>query len=476
MSTELFDKLIFAWWWLPDDPDNMVPGYVKFESGKSVEVHVLGFFKSIENPNPKEQIPVIYGRGTSRDLYTLSDVDISHQVDPHYGHFREVYLHSSCVFIGAHVPTPIPAISEIVFTPSGLKEWAGSDKGIRFDRDKESSVWKAQISNGEWRDSLVSDLEGGVRLSVDFFHMPSFSFEKALPVEHSCRCHIAFAKTASLEECFEKMKIFCDFLSFATRVMSGFESYSARIAMDDELNDESNWVKVVGLNSALEDSSEKRSYAPRGRNYFNIRDIESQFDSTMSLWFTGASKFDSAYHLYFAIASRTKSTYLEHEFFTYVQILEGFCGKNGQKGRFMTAQKEYRKMVDDVVYPFLRTVVDENLALAMRGQLYMANSLTLREHLTKLLDARRDEFIQKWIPGSDVALWISKVVSARSDYAHVLDHPDSKIMFGDRDFTDTVLALRLLVEAQLLEMIGFSQIKTDEILNHTFKVESSIAT
>lgn len=476
MNRIQFDEQVFAWWWLPEFPDDKVPGYVSFSSGKTVVVHILGMFDSVENW--KQGVPLVYGRDTRNGLYTLTDVSFSGELERLEKSYQVVKLHSTLAFAGVHVPHRDPHISEIFFTPTGLKEWASSDEGIGFSLDENRSVWVAKIPVK--RDPVTCEISEGCRLSIEYRQSPTYIVSDSCPVKHSCHCRITFTTPKTLDQCFMMMKVFCDFLSFSTRIMSGFDSYSAKVRSDIELNtkpgSEDKWVDVVGLNSAVKASSEKRMSGQGGRNYFTLKHIRDTFQTTLKAWYDAATKYESAYHLYFAIASRRKSSYVDHEFFTYVQSLEGFCRKDTAKGKFLQ-KSAYRKLINEVIYPFIaQNTLSEKLAEAMRDQLYQANEQTLREQLRETLQRRGVVFVKTWIPDSDPDVWISKVVATRNSYAHVFDDPNSGVMMGWPYFIETLTALRLLVEAHLLEVIGFPQEKVDRILNTTYKSEDSIAT
>lgn len=389
-------------------------------------------------------------------------------------------MHCSRAFVGAHLQSQYPKIEEVAFRPTGIEQWAGSDEGIRFEFDKTNGTYSTALPLGEWRQPLSCVLDEGCRVDVEYVHHPAFKFENSMPVEHHCMCRIVFSRDTSLDECYKIIKVFCDFLSFATRIMSGIEGYSIK-TLDgwrgevEKVSDSDQWVEVVGLNTALRRSSEKRMFGRGGRNYFTAHDMPNDFQMTLLSWYQGAWEYDSAYHLYFAIASRKQSTYLEHEFFTYVQCLEGFYNKASGKKRFLP-KKEYRRLIDDSVFPYLKSIASEDLATAMRDSLNMANSLTLRQHLLSVVTNRSEEFIRKWVPDEDAGNWVGNVTRFRHDFAHVLDQLPEGMTVHDEYFSKTVTALRLLVEAWVLEMAGFTSDEADEILNHTYKSEQSIST
>ncbi|MBS1561149.1 MAG: hypothetical protein JSS89_06055 [Bacteroidetes bacterium] len=471
-----FDEQIFAWWWLPDFPDDKVPGYVSFSSGKTVVVHILGMFDSVVNW--KQGAPLVYGRDTRNGLYTLTDVSFSGQLEPLEKSYQVVELHSNLAFAGVHVPNHDPQISEIFFTPTGLNEWASSDEGIDFSLAEDKTAWLARIPVN--RESMTCEIDDECKLSLEYVRWASHTFDDSCPVEHSCHCRITFTSPTTIEKCFRLMKVFCDFISFSTRIMSGFDSYSAKVLSDLELNtapgNEDNRIIVLGLNSAVKASSEKRMYGQGGRNYFTLKHIEDTFQVTLKSWYDAATKYETAYHLYFAIASRKRATYIDHEFFTYVQSLEGFYGKDNDRVRFLSPG-EYRKLLNDVIYPFIvQNTNTGGLAEAMRDKLQLANRWTLREQLREILLRRTDDFVQTWIPNPDPEAWISYVVASRDNFIHVLDKPDTGVSLGWQYFVKTLIALRLLVEAHLLEVIGFPKEEVDRILNTTYKSEDSIAT
>lgn len=476
MSRIQFDEQVFAWWWLPEFPDDKVAGYVSFSSGKTVVVHILGMFDSVENW--KQGVPLVYGRDTRNGLYTLTDVAFFGELEPLEKNYQVVKLHSSRAFAGVHVPNREPQISEIHFTPTGLKEWASSDEGIDFSLAEDKTAWLARIPVN--RDPMICEIDDECKLSVEYVQWPSRTLDDSCPVEHSCHCRITFTSPTTLEKCFRLMKVFCDLLSFSTRIMSGVDSYSAKVRSDIELNtepgNEGNWIKVLGQNSAVKASAEKRMFGRGGRDYFTLKDIEDSFQTTLKAWFDGATKYETAYHLYFAIASRRRVTYIDHEFFTYVQSLEGFYGKDNDRVRFLP-KSAYRNLIDDVIYPFIvQNTNTDGLAEAMRDKLHLANRWTLREQLRETLQRRSTDFVQAWIPNPDPNVWIADVTNSRDNFAHVLDKPDSGVSMGWQYYIKTLTALRLLVEAHLLEMIGFPQKEVDRILNTTYKSESSIAT
>ena len=472
-----FGEQIYAWWWLPDHPEDKIPGVATFQSGERGVVHVLGMFENLKSPAilRSDEVPLVYGHDTKQRSWTLTNVLLAGSLfagplNSKCGKFYKAKLGAGRILLGAHVPTDPPSVREMVFYPSGLKEWAGSDRGIQFEHDQERDLWVSEIRSGKWREPIVAEIGEGRCLTIEYRHQQNYSYEKGLPVSHSCACRVTFETGETLETCFKIIKLFCDFISFATRITSGIDEYFVKI----DGGGDDGWARVWGLSSALRHGTENRVYGQDMRNFFTIEGVPESAGSTISLWYKGTRKFGTAYSLYFAVALRSARTYLEHEFLTYVQCLEGFGRKEGPTGRLMP-KKEYRKIVDDKIVPFLNTLVEENVAEAMRCYLYMANNKTLGEILSELLSKRGDEFTKKWIPGTDVNEWVKEVVVLRNDFVHVLDKPEAKQTFYE-DGWNTIIALRLLVEAQLLEMIGFSGEKTDEILCRTPKVESRIAT
>ena len=475
-----FGEQIYAWWWLPDHPEDVISGVATFQSGERGEVHVLGMNLKIFSILKGDEVPLVYGRDTKRRSWTLTNVSFKESLlvgslNSKHPSFYKMKLGADRILLGAHVPTDRPSVREMVFYPSGLKEWAGSDRGIQFEHDQERDLWVSEIRSGKWREPIVAEIGEGRCLIIEYIHQQNYSNEnysneKGLPVSHSCACRVTFETGETLETCFKIIKLFCDFISFATRITSGIDEYSVKI----DGGGDDGWVRVWGLNSALRHGTENRVYGQDMRNFFTIEGVPESAGSTISLWYKGTRKFGTAYSLYFAVALRSARTYLEHEFLTYVQCLEGFGRKEGPTGKLMP-EKDYRKIVKDKIVPFLDTLVNENVAEAIRCYLYMANNKTLGEILSELLSKRGDEFTKKWIPGTDVNEWVKEVVVLRNDFVHVLDKPEAKQTFYE-DGWNTIIALRLLVEAQLLEMIGFSGEKTDEILCHTPKVERRIAT
>ncbi len=240
-------------------------------------------------------------------------------------------------------------------------------------------------------------------------------------------------------------------LSLGTRTLvrtSHFTVISEVETSDDE-NSRIRRRPVEVFWRGLKHDTDKQEDLKRDAMLFTLGDMGTNFEAMTNKWFEISQNLEGILNLYFSVRGNP-DTYLEHQFLSTVQVLEGY-----HRLRFsneVLPRDEYDKRREAI----LAAIPSEYLSW-IKGKFQFGNEPSLRVRLHQLINFA-GQVIEPWIAGGGGEDNFTRNVR---DIRGTLTHPGTSAVDGDRLYELTE-ALSFLFEACLLLELGFD---TDRTVN-----------
>lgn len=181
---------------------------------------------------------------------------------------------------------------------------------------------------------------------------------------------------------------------------------------------------------------------------FTSKDIECGFGEMLARWLAVHDEYRDILNLYFSIG-RSSRMYLEHQFLSTVQALEGY-----QRRRFPGTElpdEEHAQRIEAI----LNTAPNQHRKW-LEQKLAYSNELSLKRRLNCLTRFVGEPLVP-WMPNAKKRdSFVKKVVDARNVLTHYSPHHPQKALASDTLFGMTE-ALSVMMQALLLREIGFSE-------------------
>ena len=323
-----------GFWFLPNKPENRIPGILYFEANKKIRLELIGGFEtSIEKIFNNKTIDVIHGITAKNEKISLlichgySSVNFPSEF--HSSNYTCQYF-----IKGKH----LSSISELTFDIirvelTSLYEWhpAGIIRNtIEFSEDGNIKETIVSISkNDSWEETVEIDSEYSLKISgvgnlkSSFDHSEyNFTQNTNLEISHN-------DSKKSFTEFLNKVEIFKQFLSLATLSPINYTQITFFDNSDfQELKDGDRILTPIFLNFIQEKETPVKREA--FRFLFTHADIDVVFSDILKRWYQ--SKEDLAPIRYHLIASiKPKRIFTSLDFLILVQSLEGYHRRFIQK-------------------------------------------------------------------------------------------------------------------------------------------------
>jgi hypothetical protein len=416
-------------WYLPDKQDNPVAGILHYNKKEKILLELIGSLSHEDNPVKvffdDESIyqSIIYGESSDGKKITLVDCTKGPQSYNLSCRFPLTSFNCQCIIVGTHltdkdqkcfnrINVTIPIMSQWIY-PSLI------EKKICFENEK---PMRCQI-NIPFEQKLLNEinlnnhfkllLKSGCAynespnrrdLKVDqftYFEVESIDDEKC-----------------TFQEFLEQAYLFIHFLSLASlNVQSAEKIYL--YDYDDFQN--CNGEKFFNPIEFLTLDRNKDSYEEKDRLFFKYKRIENEFPGIIRKWFL-LSKDLAPIRNHLLSSIQWKPAFTSLDFLIVVQSLEGY------HRRFVEFNKS--------------------------GRIY------LRERLEHLIQIYSPE-IQKI---KNIDLQVAKVVDSRDYYSHFFKRNEKAEIVDGLELFELTKKLKLLLICCVLDLVGFSRQKIDEII------------
>ena len=469
----LEDREFEGYWWRPSDPENKVPGTLKF-SQSDVRLDLLGSFEGIK-PGPIGHVddePRILGLSKDRKEITLERCLALGQSINIPG-FSVTTYGPHTVLVGAwYEPNEEVRFDEVYVRFSDLDTWAvSSGFGYQMHFDAEGkSVTKLDVSYTP-PEAVEVPLDENTSLSITWAW--TWSGLKQVTTEtrlgQAASFKVSFAEGATLERCLEYVGQLRNFLSLSVGrpiqvlSVSGVHNPPEDAEPDPfaKLPSQRRSVEVLYRLVSPQEEAGRELYVHE--MLFSLGDAYPRLQEIFQAWFERQEIFGPVFNRYFYIVHNQHMTG-EIQFESYVRALETYHRRSTDATDIPPEEHEAR------LSAILSSVPAEHDDW-LEKKLKYSNELSLARRLKKTL-ARCPSVTDRLIGGSrdEKRAFVRKVVTTRNYEIHLDPDNEEEAAIGV-ELAVLVYQLRTLVEMTLLLDLGFSGEDMDGIFDRIRRYE-----
>lgn len=426
-----------GFWWLPEQPDNEVPGTLRFTVDEGLRLDLLGtlFEVSEVRASDTRRIPVVLGvtRGKLITLLDCLGYGVSMSVP---GYSSERYRANVAFVGGDHFPDPYSIrLNQLLLELDGLAAWSGLSGGrarLVFQDDKAKS-YEVHYETPE-PVSARTDW-GSVAIAADAGY--PLGFQREHVITEVAWFAVTNDSSPSLEWWLrEVVNPLQDLVTFAigkAARITDIQVISPDVKREQGAGKAFHPPLVVLFQPRYGGEASPAKSVDREEYVFRLEDVSERFASFINTWLSMAATYSEARSLYFA--PTYSKMYQELRFLYSAQALEGYhraCGRFAQ-GELPRAEhrRRIRSLVEQVA-PSQRAWLKEKLA--------WSNSITFREQLREMV---RETGGLTDVLGDESEVAIDEIVKARNR----LVHPHSG---GGKDRPDGISLYHLATKTRRL--------------------------
>lgn len=403
----------FGVFWLPEYPDNQLPGTLRISQSGEVTLKLRGgldAMAAIQSQASNGDLDRIVGVVEKDGLVTL-DKCILWKEGPTYTYFKEPSLAASLstlviraryAFIRKNYDIgEETTFLKFRFSVEGLDEWL-SISGIREGPDLEETDWSLQYHAPEKISYTLFD-ETELEFNVGF-DGTRFTYPVKVHVEEKAFIYLQSQELRPIEYFLSLASKFRNFLCLAVDQTVAIDSCTGYLTREIE-NGETIEDHVELYYQSGQYSEERPRIIPR-RKPLAYCDIADQFDQILARWLKIYETYEPAFNLYFAYRSNSVN-YLQVQFLWLAQAIE-ILHRRGSRNTQID-RNEFRNLVD-----LLLQCCPEDKKEWIKGKLQYANELSLRERIREI----SEPFQHLFSNDDERETFIKKVVTTRNYLTH----------------------------------------------------------
>ncbi len=312
-------------WWLPDNPNEKIPGTLRFSADEGAELSLIGVFGGEQTTGQVGKVaPVILGHVYDQPLegkVTLRGCWVRSAQIGFPSATRESYF-ASRLFVGEHIPEERDFLfSYCNVSYSGLPSWADSLTGLTQTvvPSRTGKSHGAFVFSWDPPDPITGDIPGGsfdLRVGAKFL-MPSRKWTLA----ESVRLTIRFDQPLS-DEVIQNRYAYPlqNLMTLAT------DHPNAQVEFKVMLPGKQNEIAVLAAR-VFDDESSAADLLPH-KMLFAVSDLGDRVAEVIGRWIEISERLADACYPYFAIQYKPDS-FVDVKFLTVFQSLEIYQRRRG---------------------------------------------------------------------------------------------------------------------------------------------------
>ena len=429
-----------GYWWLPDEPEEEVPGTLKFDPDEGASLNLLGSFKGAEDFGLMLDLELILGRSAKGEPITLQHCGET-ESNPAIGRGFEISsFHASTVFVGEHFQNPDDVgFEQLIVEYQHLDAWAGIS-GF------ESGTHPMMVRHTR-PEPLTATVGGEYEVTLSFPSTLRSSSHEVTEVAITQRTELAikFPEKKSLEHLLNIAYRLQHLLSLGTGKSAHPVAVWGITGSAGSTTGEAERVLVNYRSVARRGSDKKRPN--RREMLFGLRDLPGGCGPTVERWLGRAEVLDLVNQLYLGTIYNPQS-YIEQRFLNRVQALEVYHRRAMTSSDLLDEEHERRKE------EILEAVADQHRDW-LEERLRYSNEPNLRKRLREMFNEYPESVDLVVGNGKkERKSFINRVVATRNYLTHFDQSLEPQAARGVELYRITE-ELRLLVEIRLLGEIGF---------------------
>lgn len=435
-------------WWLPDSPENELPGKLSFDPEKGARLSLLGSLD--DSPFPVGEpfhCGVINGITANGVKCTLMD---NYQVGWHYSSLgmRTQSLVANLLILGeCLIDYEQLRFSSCRVTYDHLEEWI-TPNAFDFEliNGVETKGYSVRASSRKFFDEFIT--AANLKLSLSNF-LSGSDLYTATSITLRSEAFLKLVPTNPLH--FEEFRKLVTDLGRLLAILIGNNTWPQKVQfifpMGDESDDHSPPVTVSTFYRLTTTSMIRKLH--RHSMTVDFPTFVSHLSVIVERWLSCSPGLQSVKYLFFT-AQYNESINLENRFLNLVHALESY--HRAVFGGKYISQDEYEAFRAVIEKGFPKGLPDD-LENALRSRLKYGNEYALRKRLTLLLKSL-DKKLLAIITSLPMTQFVDQIVDTRNYYVHYDEESKDKAMTIDEMFYARP-RLALFVRILLLRTLGF---------------------
>lgn len=441
-------------WWLPDNPEKKVTGYLTFNLEDGLQLEVIGDFAEHDKPSLARlnDYDIILGLASDGKTITLTNCMATSAKSALFS-FPVLAFRAEIAFVGAHFQSGNEMLFKSVFIDySYLNEWL-STSGFSLQFSSDFRDFKIEYSHPEKIEAAIDDECG---ISVVFSRTgPSLSKPgNKVSIKQNAHIKIEYTQDRSLDDYLTISGRLRDFLSlavgrpiFPVKITALAEANRRRLSDGQEYHPE---IQIIFQMQHVPESSKTLN---SWEMLFTFHHIKDELERFLSNWFGKADILAPVYRLYFGTIYNP-SRYLEDQFLSLTQAVESYHRRLTENQEL--PQEEHERRLAEIV-----DAVPLEYREWLKGRLSYSNEPNLRKRLKMLLD-RFSPILGNLV--GNKGKFINKVVTTRNYLTHYDPSLEGQAVRGE-ELLGLVTTLSALLKVCLLVEIGFGVEEVKDIVN-----------
>lgn len=450
-------------WWLPQNPDNRLSGYLIYDKQKGFLLSLIGEFKEDFSSKSSKQPSIIVGYTKEHGEVTLFRCILNDA--PTTGRkisggmwleFTVSTFNPQYIFLGA----PFQTVDEIQFKKmyvrfTNFEEWVETS-GFSFPTLRKSSTTPYPFEMAYKKpDDIKIQLNENCSLTIHFsFKFPSLNYvQKEVNCEQATSLLIEFNEMTPLEEFLKISHVFKNFLSFATKnpeyiiEMRGITKSSYKDRDKEEITEDLS----VEIKTEYFEKDEKFRRVLPPQMLFSYKALSPKTELIVLKWFEITEKYEPVFNLFFS-TSHSEKLSLENKFLNYMQAIEAY-----HRRAFVNIVEnpvDHKKKIDGI----LSAVSEENKTWVSQ-KLQYSNEKNLKTRLNEIF-IKNVKIISPFFENEkECRKFIRTVVNVRNDFTHW--DPTRKPISFDKLFY-LVIKMKLVLSICILTELGLDDDKVEQ--------------
>ncbi len=439
-------------WWLPENPEELLPGVLKPTADGESVLELSGSFEVRSHIQSLSETDLVLGMSDSGKKITLYKCLETGTTISAPG-FTTSVLSPSAVFVGAHFLNVAQITFKKLFVHLAyLDEWVNRSG---FDIQDLTAAGDVTIKYARPEPVLVKardDLSVGFDVSLSGLRRDIVQTKVNLVQKTYLR--LEPSSDLALEQYLELMSCVQDFLTLAVnRAVYPLSMQGKTEANKEAVNGKDHFPLVDVYYLPAQRPVSAKKVMPYDM-LFEYSDIAGRFEQLLATWFEKAETLGPVLSLYFGTLYNPRM-YIEHSFLNLIHAVEAFH-ERVHGGEYISSA-EYEPICKDLVAA-IPEVVGEDHRQSLKSKLKFGNEFSLRKRLKETF-IDNEEILCEYI--SNQRKFIGMVVDTRNYLIHH-DEELREVAASGSDLFWLTEKLRVLVETCLLRESGFSK---EEISN-----------
>jgi len=435
---------LMGFWWLPETPNNILAGTLRFSQDGGGKLELLGLFQEFQSPNQLHNPVIILGVSTDgspitlyrcyRNNFNLRIPGISTSTYQILTIFRGAYFQKEQDIL----------FRDIAVNYTDLDEWVGIS-GFNIDHSNLKIEYKKP-------EPIRIDIDDDFRLSIVFSRKgPSTSFvTKEITITQRTYLKLEYkAGDLSFENFRKKHHLLSDLLTLGVcrPVFPVYMAGTTEKAKNEAEGQPAYYPPVEIYYQLIEQPLSRKPLIP-DEMLFSYQDIKPRFERFIRNWFSKSEELRVVLDLYFG-SQYSQRLFINYIFLNIIQALETY--HRLRMTNQVLSVEEHRERVEEIL-----SLVPAKYQTWLKGLITPANQPTLRIRLKEIVQ-KYTRLITPMV--GDNEEFIARIVATRN---HEIHHThDKKAITDTGELFSAIRTMTILLESLLLEELGFSQ---DEVL------------